>query len=105
MKIPRLVSVGGKLALICAVAAVLLALVNAVTAPVIVENKARALREGLLAVANQARVGGLTLGEQSTVADVDQVAGLFPARRTSRYRCAVPEHFRRRPPGPTLVVR
>lgn len=78
MKLPRLVSVGGRLALICTIAAVILALVNAVTAPVIVENKAMALREGLIAVADRAGIAGLTLGEQSTVEDVDQVVGFFP---------------------------
>ena len=78
MKLPRVVTIGGKLAVICIIAAVVLALINAVTAPVIVENRARALREGLLAVAREAELDSPVLGEQVAVESVDQVNGYYP---------------------------
>lgn len=67
MKLPRLVEIGGKLAIICIVAAVVLGLVNSVTAPVIVENRARALAAGLTLVADQAGVPGVRVGEGSPI--------------------------------------
>ena len=77
MRLPRVVVVGGKLALICVVAAVILAFVNAATEPVILENRARALREGLLAISSQANIADLRTGERVPVDDVDQVLGYF----------------------------
>ncbi|NBC29880.1 MAG: FMN-binding protein, partial [Spirochaetes bacterium] len=41
----RLLAIGGKLALICTVAALVLALVNAVTAPVIEQNRIERLNQ------------------------------------------------------------
>lgn len=78
MKIPSLVAVGGKLALICTVAAVVLGLVNAVTAPVIVENRERALAEGLAAVAGKAGVSGAQVGEASPIADSPAAQTAYP---------------------------
>jgi len=78
VKIPRLVIVGGKLALICTVAAVVLALVNAVTAPVIIENRERALAEGLAAVAAQSGVAGVQVGEAQPTTDSQVVTTAYP---------------------------
>jgi electron transport complex protein RnfG len=69
MKIPRLVLIGGKLAVICAVAAVVLGLVNAVTAPAIVENRERALAEGLAAITSQSGLSGPAVGDPVPVAE------------------------------------
>ena len=57
-----LVVIGSRLAIICTAAALVLALVNAVTAPVIVENKRIALEQGLLSIAEQAPQGNLSVG-------------------------------------------
>ena len=78
MKIPRLVVVGGKLALICTVAAVVLGLVNAVTAPVIVENRERALAEGLAAVVGKSGVPGAQAGEASPIMDSPAAQTAYP---------------------------
>ncbi len=58
----KLVLIGGKLALICAVAALVLALVGAVTTPVIEQNRIEALNAALSRVS-----GGGTLGERTDV--------------------------------------
>ena len=58
-----LVVIGSRLAIICTAAALVLALVNALTAPVIEENKRIALEQGLLAIAEQAPQQGLSVGE------------------------------------------
>ena len=78
MKIPRLVLIGAKLAVICVVAAVVLGLTNAVTAPVIVENRARALAEGLAAVASGAQIPGATVGEGSPLEDAPSATAVYP---------------------------
>jgi electron transport complex protein RnfG len=78
VKIPRLVIIGAKLALICTIAAVVLALVNAVTAPVIVENRARALAEGLAAVAGKSGVPGVQVGDAHAIADSEVVSTAYP---------------------------
>ena len=56
--------IGSKLALICGIAAVVLGFVNAVTEPVIVQNKVEALQRAIKAVA-----GDRTVGEQIAVED------------------------------------
>ena len=68
-----IVRVGGKLALICAVAAVALGLVNAVTAPAIEKVKERQLATALDAVRGTAQVG-----EERVVEDVPIVEGYYP---------------------------
>ena len=78
MKIPRLVIVGGKLALICTVAAVVLGLTNAITAPVIVENRARALAEGLAVVVGKSGVPGSQVGEASPIVDSTVAQTAYP---------------------------
>lgn len=82
MKIPSLVVIGGKLALICTVAAVILGLVNAVTAPVIVENQAKALARGLAVIADQSGVPGAQVGEASTISDSTVVQTAYPITGT-----------------------
>ena len=73
-----LVLIGGKLALICTVAALVLALVNAVTAPIIKENRARALREGLESVARDSGTADAVIGEVDVVEDVPGVIAVYP---------------------------
>jgi electron transport complex protein RnfG len=74
--------VGGRLAIICTTAALILALVNALTEPVIVENKRRALEEGLLAISAQAPQGGLRLAdplpEDMVPAEYEGLIGVYP---------------------------
>lgn len=53
----KLVLIGGKLALICAVAALVLALVGAVTTPVIEQNRIEALNAALSRVSGEGTVG------------------------------------------------
>ncbi|NBF41476.1 MAG: FMN-binding protein [Spirochaetes bacterium] len=53
----KLVEIGGRLAIICTVAALVLALVNAVTAPVIAENRQEALDAALQQIVGDAEVG------------------------------------------------
>lgn len=65
--------VGGKLALITAVCAIVLGLVNGITAPVIVENRARALAEALAQVS-----GGNAVGEAVVVEGRDMVQIAYP---------------------------
>jgi len=78
VKVPRLVQVGGKLAIICVIAAVVLGLVNAVTAPVIVENRARALALGLNAVAAGSGQPGATVGEATMIPELESVTAAYP---------------------------
>ncbi|MEE8441884.1 MAG: FMN-binding protein, partial [Spirochaetia bacterium] len=78
MKIPRLVAIGGKLALICTVAAIVLGLTDAVTAPVIVENRARALAEGLAVLSGESGVPGATVGDANPVMDSTFVRTAYP---------------------------
>ncbi|MCK5329178.1 MAG: FMN-binding protein [Candidatus Latescibacteria bacterium] len=82
MKIPLQVAIGGKLAIICTVAAIVLGLVNAITAPVIVENRARALAEGLAVVAGQSGVPGAQVGEGSPITDSTSVRTAYPITGT-----------------------
>jgi electron transport complex protein RnfG len=56
----KLVAIGGRLAIICTVAALVLALVNAITAPVIEENREEALAEALRRIVGDAEVGDRT---------------------------------------------
>ncbi|MAG13311.1 MAG: FMN-binding protein [Spirochaetales bacterium] len=68
-----LVTVGGKLAAICAVAAIALGLVNSVTAPAIARVKAEQLAAALDSVRGNAVAGGEVIVE-----DDDFVAGYYP---------------------------
>jgi H+/Na+-translocating ferredoxin:NAD+ oxidoreductase subunit G len=78
VKIPRLVIIGAKLALICTVAAVVLALVNAVTAPVIVQNREKALADGLALVAGRSGVAGTQVGEGRDITNSEVVSTAYP---------------------------
>jgi len=69
----EVVTVGGKLALICAVAAIALGLVNSVTAPAIVRVK----EEQLAAALDKVR-GTASAGEEKIVADNAIVKGYYP---------------------------
>ena len=71
---PRnLFEIGGRLAIICTVAAIVLALVNAVTAPIIVRNRERELAEALARIAEHRRVG-----EAMPIDDHRSVRTVFP---------------------------
>ena len=65
--------IGGRLALICAVAAIILGLVNGITAPRIAELKALKLQQALRAVVP---VGDI--GEQTLLADQPGITGYYP---------------------------
>jgi electron transport complex protein RnfG len=84
VKLPRFILIGGKLAIICIVAAVVLGLINAVTAPVIVANREKALLEGLTAIAAGADLAGPRVGEavsateSEAVAASDEVQAIYP---------------------------
>jgi len=69
----EVVSVGGKLALICAIAAVALGLVNAVTAPAIANVKEEQLASALDTVRGTAEAG-----EEQLVEDDPIVKGYYP---------------------------
>ena len=69
----EMVRVGGKLAAICAVAAIALGLVNAVTAPAI----ARVKEEQLAAALDTVR-GNATAGEEVPIEGDDVVRGYYP---------------------------
>jgi electron transport complex protein RnfG len=71
-----MVRVGGKLAAICAVAAIALGLVNAVTAPAIARVKERQLAEALDAVRGEA-----IAGEEVAVSGDTAVNGYYPLTR------------------------
>ena len=70
----RLLAIGGKLALICTVAALILALVNAVTAPVIEQNRIERLNRTLSEI-----VGDQSVGERRNVDDHPVVQGYYPS--------------------------
>ena len=53
----KLVEIGGRLGIICTVAALVLALVNAVTAPVIAQHRQEALDAALRRIVGAAEVG------------------------------------------------
>jgi len=53
----KLVAIGTRLAIICTVAALVLALINAMTAPVIAQNRQEALEEALRQIVGDADVG------------------------------------------------
>ena len=69
---------GGKLFLICAVAAVALGLVNGITAPITKERKERELKEALGRLFPEATIGDLNLAAES-----DAVAEFYPVTRDS----------------------
>ncbi|TFG64121.1 MAG: FMN-binding protein, partial [Spirochaetales bacterium] len=69
----KTLAIGGKLALICAISAILLAFVNSITEPAIREYKRKTLLEGLKAVA-----GGGEIGEENLVEDNPAVKGYYP---------------------------
>lgn len=75
-----LMIVGGKLALICTVAALVLALVNAVTAPVIEQNREERLNETLSQI-----VGSQSVGERQDVADHDVVQAYWAISGSDSY--------------------
>jgi len=75
-----LVVIGSRLAIICTAAALVLALVNALTAPVIEENKRIALEQGLLEIASQAPQSGLTVGSEvdpEVFAGYDDITNIY----------------------------
>jgi Na+-translocating ferredoxin:NAD+ oxidoreductase subunit G len=61
--------VGGKLALICGVAAIILGLVNAVTAPTILLNKQKELGTAVSKVAGDMKVGEQVMVDESGIVD------------------------------------
>lgn len=71
----NMVAIGSRLAIICVVAALVLALVNAVTAPVIEENREKDLQEAQAQV-----VGDASVGERVDVPeeDHDVVVAYYP---------------------------
>ncbi len=73
-----ILKIGGKLVLICAVAAVILGVVNAITGPVIVKRKAEDLEKALSSLANNQKVG-----EQSIVKDNPSVRSMYPVLNKS----------------------
>ncbi len=75
-----LTGIGLRLAVICTVAALVLALVNMVTAPVIEANRARALQEAL-----ERLVGDAPVGERRDVSEQESeaVRGYYPVDRGS----------------------
>jgi Na+-translocating ferredoxin:NAD+ oxidoreductase subunit G len=76
----RLLAIGGKLALICTVAALILALVNAVTAPVIEQNRIERLNRTLSEI-----VGDQSVGERRNVDDHPVVQGYYPISGSDSY--------------------
>lgn len=75
----EMVRVGGKLALICAVAAIALGLVNAVTAPAIAKVK-----EEQLAAALDTVRGSATAGVEKVIEGVPVVEGYYPLTESGR---------------------
>ena len=70
----KIVIIGLKLSVICAVSAIILAFVNSVTAPAIEYYKKAAVEEALKKIA-----GGGDIGEQTLVGDNPAVQGYYPA--------------------------
>lgn len=71
----RIVGIGIRLTIICAVAAIILAFVNSVTAPAIEMYKQAALEEALKKIS-----GGGDVGEEVVTADNTVVKGHYPAK-------------------------
>ncbi len=67
-----IIKIGGKLAIICATAAIALGLVNAITEPVIEEVKKRRLEEALARVVKEGQV------EEIRTVERDQIEGYYP---------------------------
>ncbi|MFO7781400.1 MAG: FMN-binding protein [Spirochaetia bacterium] len=82
----KLVEIGGRLAIICIVAALVLALVNAVTAPVIAQNRQEALDAALQQIVGNAEVGDRIPvdGEESEIVRAYYPVGT-PRPPASRY--------------------
>ncbi len=76
----RLLLIGGKLALICTIAALILALVNAATAPVIERNRQERLNRTLSEI-----VGSQSVGERREVQDHDFVQAYWPVSGSASY--------------------
>jgi Na+-translocating ferredoxin:NAD+ oxidoreductase subunit G len=75
----KMLLVGGKLAVICAVSAYVLAMVNAFTEPRINENRARALREALQSIAGEGRIGDEhQIPEEEQDVESPKVTGYYP---------------------------
>ena len=74
----EIIKIGGKLAAICAIAAISLGVVNAVTDPVIVAARAAKLQNALEKLS-----GGLDIGEFSENKDSDSVTGYYPLSGSS----------------------
>ena len=70
-----IVSIGGKLALICAISATLLGFVNAATKGKIEENKKIELERALASVTSEGKAG-----EETSVADNKTVKGYYPVK-------------------------
>lgn len=75
-----LLNTGGRLAVIAALAALILALVNAVTAPVIEENRRERLNRTLSAI-----VGDQAVGERQDVTGYEVVQGYYPVAGGDAY--------------------
>jgi electron transport complex protein RnfG len=71
----KLVAIGTRLAIICTVAALVLALVNAMTEPVIAQNRQEALNEALARI-----VGNAEVGERENIpeAESEVVSAYYP---------------------------
>jgi len=69
----EIIKIGGKLAAICAIAAISLGVVNAITDPVIVAARAARLQNALEKLS-----GGLDIGEFSENKDSGSVTGYYP---------------------------
>ncbi len=77
--IRQLLSIGGRLAAVCAASAVVLGLVNAVTAPAIEENRRRAFQAGIQSVLEEARGPEPAIGDALDVAVQEGVRAVYPA--------------------------
>jgi electron transport complex protein RnfG len=76
----RLLIIGGKLALICTIAALVLALVNAMTAPVIERNREERLNRTLSQI-----VGSQSVGERREVQDHELVQAYWSISGSDSY--------------------
>jgi len=72
-------SIGGRLAVICAVAAVVLGLVNGVTAPRIADLKAQKLQDALRAVVPSGEIG-----QEIILEDVPGITGYYPVSQSGK---------------------